>query len=300
MTAFFTTARKDRLTILDVLRNFGTRGFLFNDETFSLLEQLKVSNKMRHVLQAIEQDRTFTEPEMAAWLQRLFPESPLGKLQRTRIMEAAAIAHYHHEAGHAMVDVLVCDDAPQCKLLTNELMLCWGHDGRHYKRLRPVVPTHQAQLHAFRHQSWEYYHKLFEYKQAPCAEAAQALSIEFDRLFSTQTGYVALDERIAKSKAKKEELLTVLRHPELPLHNNPAEHGASVQKRREDVSLHTKTEEGTRANDTMMSIVETWKKLGVSAYHFIYDRISQNFQLPSLAELIRANAHSQPIHDDSS
>lgn len=300
MTAFFTTARKDRLTILDVLRNFDTRGFVFNDETFSLLEQLKVSNKVRHVLQEIERDRAFTEPEMEAWLQQLFPDSALGKRQRTRIMEAAAIAQYHHEAGHRLVEVLVCDDAPQFKLLTNELMLCWVHDGRHYKRLRPVVPTHQAQLHAFRHQYWAYYHKLFEYKQAPCAETAQSLSVECDRLFSTQTGYGALDERIAKSKAKKEELLTVLRHPELPLHNNPAEHGARVQKRREDVSLHTKTEEGTRAKDTMMSIVETCKKLGMSAYHFIYDRISQNFQLPSLAEQIKAKAHSQPILDDSS
>lgn len=300
MTAFFTTARKDRLTILDVLRNFDARGFLFTDETFSLLERLKVPNKVRRVLQDIERDRVFTEPEMEEWLCRLFPESALGKLHRIRIMEAAAIAHYHHEAGHALVEVLVCDDAPQFKLLTDELMLCWVHDGRHYKRLRPVVPTHQAQLHAFRQQYWAYYHKLFEYKQVPCAESAQLLSVEFDHLFSTQTGYGALDERIAKSKAKKEELLTVLRHPELPLHNNPAEHGARVQKRREDVSLHTKTEEGTRAKDTMMSLVETCKKLGVSAYHFMYDRISQNFQLPSLAELIRAKAYSQPIRDDSS
>ncbi len=41
-TVFFTTERKDRLTILDVLRNFESRGFIFNDETFSLLERLKV------------------------------------------------------------------------------------------------------------------------------------------------------------------------------------------------------------------------------------------------------------------
>ncbi len=138
---------------------------------------------------------------------------------------------------------------------------------------------------------------LYLYKQTPSAELSHCLSAEFDTLFSTTTGYAALDERIAKSRAKKQELLAVLRHPQLPLHNNPAEHGARTEKRRKDVSLQTKTPEGTRAKDTMMSIVETCKKLGVSAYHFIYDRISQNFQLPSLADMIRAKATSQSIRD---
>ncbi len=289
-TLFFSTKRKDRLTILDVLRNFKSRNFVFNEETFRLLEQLKVPKKLLSVLHEIEQDNTFDEEEMQAILQKLFPDPAQGKLHRTRIMEAAAIASYHCERGISIVEVLLCDDAPQFKLLTNELALCWVHDGRHYKRLTPVVPLHKEQLREFRERYWTYYRRLFEYKRNPCAELADSLSCEFDSVFSTKTGYNQLDERIAKSKAKKEELLTVLKHPELPLHNNRSENGARVQKRREDVSLQTKTEEGTKAKDTMMSIVETCKKLGVSAYHFIYDRVSQRFEMPSLAELIRARA----------
>ena len=92
-------------------------------------------------------------------------------------------------------------------------------------------------------------------------------------------------------------LLTFTR---ITLHNNLSENGARVQKRREDVSLHTKSKEGTRAKDTMMSIVETCKKLGISAYLFIFDRVSKNFELPSLAELIRAKANPQLIYDDTS
>ncbi len=64
-----------------------------------------------------------------------------------------------------------------------------------------------------------------EYKENPSPEQAQALSAKFDKLFSTQTHYPALDERIAKTKAKKEALLLVLKYPELPLHNNDAELG---------------------------------------------------------------------------
>ena len=166
-------------------------------------------------------------------------------------------------------------------------MLCWVHDGRHYKKLRPLVPTHQNELMAFRKHYWDYYRKLFEYKQNPTPESAESLSVEFDELFSIKTGYDELDERIEKTLAKKENLLIVLKHPEIPLHNNRSENGARVQKRREDVSLQTKTDEGTKAKDTMMSIVETCRKLGVSAFKFINDRVTQKFEFPTLAQLIR-------------
>ena len=98
--------------------------------------------------------------------------------------------------------------------------MLWVHDGRHYKRLNPLIPKHQEELTAFRGQYWKYYKKLFNYKHNPTVEGAESLSAEFDTLFLTKTEYDELDERIAKSKGKKEKLLTVLKHPDVPLHNN--------------------------------------------------------------------------------
>jgi hypothetical protein len=97
-----------------------------------------------------------------------------------------------------------------------------------------------------------------------------------------------LDDRIAKTKANKTYLLLVLKYPQLPLHNNDAELGARAQVRKRDVSLHTMTEDGTKANDIFMTIVQTAKKLGVSAYDYIYDRVSKNYCMPSLSVLIEA------------
>lgn len=299
-SVFFTTKHKDRLTILDVLRNFESRSFMFNEETFTLLEKLKVPKKLIILLQKIQKNIAFNEQGMDGILNKLFPFPDQGKLHRTRIMEASAIACYHQETEIPIVKLLLGDDAPQFKLITDELILCWIHDGRHYKRLSPMVPTHKEELTAFRKRYWHYYNKLSKYKKNPSPVLAETLSEKFETLFSTQTGYEDLDERIAKSKAKKKELLTVLKHPEVPLHNNLSENGARVVKRRDDVSLQTKTQEGTQAKDTMMSIVETCKKHGVSSYHYIYDRISQSFKLPSLAELIKAKAASQPANYDSS
>ena len=263
----------------------------------ALLDQFKVPKKFSTRLRELDPDRHVTEPEMHAILAALFPDPTKGPLHQTRIQEAGAIASYHQQFDHPIVEVLVCDDAPQFKLLTDEVALCWVHEGRHYKRLQPVVPEHRAQLDDFLRRFWAYYRCLYLYKQAPSADQAQTLSADFDTLFSTTTGYADLDERIAKSAAKKSALLTVLRYPEVPLHNNPAEHGARVQKRREDVSLHTKTDLGTQAKDTMMSIVETCKKLKVNAYNFMYDRISQTFELPTLADMIRAKTKTQVLRE---
>jgi len=113
------------------------------------------------------------------------------------------------------------------------------------------------------------------------------LSKEFDLLFGTQTGYDDLDLRIAKTKNKKEGLLAVLRYPELPLHNNDAKLGVRTQVRVIDVSLQTKSKSGPRAKDTFLTIVQTAKKLGINIYKYIYDRVSGQFELPSLAQVIR-------------
>ena len=240
-------------------------------------------------LHKIEKDRAFSESEIHEMLKEFFPDSDKGELNKIRIMEASAIAFYHQETGTPVVKLLICDDAPQFKLITENMGLCWVHDGRHYKRLTPVVPLHRKKLKAFCKRYWKYYAELITFKKNPTSKLSRSLSIKFDLLFSKKTGYVELDERIAKTKAKKDELLTVLNNPEIPLHNNLSENAARVQKRREDVSLHTLTDEGTKAKDTMMSIVETCKKLGISAYEFIHDRVSQTFKFPSLAEVIKAN-----------
>jgi len=54
-----------------------------------------------------------------------------------------------------------------------------------------------------------------------------------------------------------------------------------------DVSLQTRTKKRTKANDTFMTIVQTAKKLGISAYQYICDRVPNKFEMPSLAQPIR-------------
>jgi len=287
-TAYFTTEKKNRLTILEILLGDKELKYRIDNETFTLLEQLRVARKYTQELKKLGSDNAFEKQEFEALLSEHLPG--LKKRSKDRILEAAAISYYHSIIEYPVVQVFLCDDAPQFKLLTEELALCWVHDGRHYKKLQPVVPYNAKILEEFRNRFWDYYRRLLEYKSDPADEKAKLLSDEFDILFSTKTGYKQLDDRISKTKAKKEYMLLVLKYPELPLHNNGSELEVRVAVRKRDVSLHTMTEEGTKANDTFLTITQTCKKLGVNAYDYIFDRISERFNLPSLAQLIRTKA----------
>ena len=292
-TAFFTVPHKDRLTILDILLCGKERTYLFDLKAFCLLSDLKVPKKVIDQLLGLTEEREISEAEMQRLLKKIFPDAKKGKNTRTRIMEAAAIASYHRQTEIPVVNILLSDDAPQFKKLTVEHALCWIHEGRHYNRLSPIVPFNVDELKKFKTRFWDYYGDLLKYKENPKLETAARLSSEFDNLFSTKTGYDALDDRIGKTRSKKEKLLLVLKYPWLPLHNNDSELGARVEKRRQDVSLQTKSDIGTKAKDSFLTITQTAKKLGVNAYRYIYDRISKTFSMPSLADLILQNSLPQ-------
>jgi len=287
-TAYFTTAAKDRLTIIDVLTNHRPRRFLVNAEALGFMEACGLSAVRRQQVEQLPSGTIVDEATMQALLETYLPG--LGPQQRKWILDATAVAAYHADVEFPVVRLLVCDDAPQFTLVTEELALCWVHEGRHYKKLRPSIPYHQGLLEAFVQRFWTYYDQLLAYREQPTPEEATRLTEEFATLFATVTGYQALDERIAKTRAKQSCLLMVLAHPEIPLHNNPAELGARARVRKRDVSFGPRTHEGARAWDTFMTLAATATKLGVSFYHYIQDRISGTSQMPSLADLIGERA----------
>ena len=292
-TAFFTVPHKDRLTILDILLCGKERTYLFDSKTFELLSYFNVSKKVTKQIMQLADGSEMSKKEIQKMLGKIFTNPKKGKNIKSRIMEAAAIAAYQQQTEIPIIKILLSDDAPQFKKLALEQALCWIHEGRHYNRLGPIVPLNIKILGNFKTCFWDYYGELLKYKDDPTPEKAEILSAKFDRIFSTETGYAALDDRIGKTMDKKEALLLVLKHPELPLHNNDSELGARVEKRRQDVSLQMKSKKGTVAKDSFLTVTQTAKKLDVNAYNYIYDRISKKYSMPSLADLIIQNCLPQ-------
>lgn len=293
-SAYFTRPHKDRLTVIDILANRFETQCLLNEQTVEWLQTFGTPQWAQAAIALWPQGTVLTYPELADLVQ-----TELGRLndqQQARVCEAAALTAYHSQSVTPIVPVLLSDDAPQFRFISAEHALCWVHAGRHFKKLIPVVDYHRQLTDDFLTQFWDFYHQLQDYRTQPSKQQAAVLDLAFDDLFSTVTGYNQLDKRIAKTKAKKDRLLKVLKYPQIPLHNNPAELGARRRVRKRDISFGPRTQDGREAWDTFMTLVATAKKLGVSFYDYVFDRIAEVYAMPSLDQLIQQRSLAyQPL-----
>ena len=284
------------MSVLDVLRQGRKRIFRLNLEALGYLENVPLSKAAQKILPKWRSEKVLEE---AAFVNRLDQALPnLNIQQRTAILGAAAVAAYHAEKDVAIVDTLVCDDAAEFHWVTRAMMLCWVHDperaqgvGRFYKKLEPVVALHRGQLKDFCKRYWDYYRQLLAYRKQPTAQEHTRLEEQFDALFSTHTGYYDLDQRIAKTQAKKASLLLVLHHPELPLHNNASELAVRQRVRKRDVSFGpAHPTRYASVGQFYKTLADTARKLEISFYAYIHDRISGINQIPPMATLVAQRA----------
>ena len=209
--------------------------FCINEEAYILMTKLGLSEKRLKQLKELQlTPQPMKRTELDEQIKLLFPNEHRHQKSQKIIREAAAIIAYQQYCGKT--HILLTDAAPQFQLITEHQGLCWVHEGRHYKKLSPLLAIHREALEEFRKLFWNYYRQLLKFKKAPNEKEAERLSTIFDELFSKKTDYQDLDDCIASTLSKKEKLLLVLRFPHLPLHNNPAELGARVQARKRDGS----------------------------------------------------------------
>lgn len=290
-TAYFTRPKKDRLTLLDLLCR-GQLKFRLDQKALGLMIDFGLATKWQERIGAMLLNNVLTREDMDKWLKTLFPNPKKQGTNRRIILEAAALAYYT-QSKH-FIRHLITDDAPQFNLLALHHTLCWIHEGRHYKKLNPFIDMNRKILDDFLERFWNYYQALLAYKAAPSQAMAQQLSMQFDDLFATITGYESLDQRIAITRGKKNALLLVLEYPFLPLHNNASELGTRMQARIRDINFQTVSSDGTKCKDTFCTIVQTARKLGVNVYQYLYDRVARKFEMVSLADLILLKAELVP------
>lgn len=286
-TAYRTSPSKNRLAVLTTLLNGQELTFRLNDDACLLLRAAGVSPALlNHLRQALPWDVALTAAELAVVL------PVMGGQTRQRVCDQLAIASYHAQTDVPIVRLLLSDDAPQFHQLVNDLALCWVHEGRHLALLTPIVLHHQRRLRRVRTHFWAYYRALLAYRARPDPDERLRLEHSFTRLVSQRTGYGDLDARLALLASKRDSLLLVLEHPEIPLHNNAMELGARRRVRKRDISFGPRSEAGVRAWDTCMTLVATAQKLGVNVIAYLHDRISGLMQLPALANVLAERART--------
>jgi len=90
-------------------------------------------------------------------------------------------------------------------------------------------------------------------------------------------------KRLYENKA---ELLLVLERPEIPLHNNLSENDIREYVKKRKISGSTRSELGRRCRDTFTSLKKTCRKLGISFWDYLMDRLSNTNAIPPLPEII--------------
>ena len=94
---------------------------------------------------------------------------------------------------------------------------------------------------------------------------------------------------LARLHRRKHELLKVLERPEIPLHTNASENDlrTCVTKRR--ISGGTMSADGRQARDVMLGLMKTCRKLGISFFAYLGDRLGVKGLtgcIPFLPELV--------------
>ena len=187
---------------------------------------------------------------------------------------------------------IISDDAGQFNIFLHAL--CWVHAERTIHKLIGFTPKHIQLQETTRSDIWELYRALKKYQICPSQSQKKILEAQFDELFTRQTEWVSLNEALQRIYNNKSELLLVLSRPDIPLHNNLSENDIREYVKRRKISGSTRSDSGKLSRDTFTSLKKTCRKLGVSFWEYLRDRIHLRNKIPPLWEIMTlqmSNAH---------
>lgn len=197
--------------------------------------------------------------------------------------------------GHWKQLAIISDDAGQFAVPMLVHGLCWVHAERTIHKLIPGGPLQQRAVDTVRGQVWDLYADLKRYRHQPDGAAKAGLAARFDAIFTQKTGYARLDLALQRIHRNRDELLLVLDRPDVPLHTNGSERDIREQVIRKKISGGTRSDLGRRCRDTFLSLKKTCRKLGVSFWHYLLDRILDGHAIPPLPALIRQRAEALSV-----
>jgi hypothetical protein len=287
-TVFRTSRSKSRLNFLSLLRA-GCEDYVVNEAALDYLRRQPVEAA---VIARLTRLQGHVFGSQMDWLEHLARcsinifDRPLLQL----LNEAATWGALRHH-GLMANTVVVSDDAGQFRVATHAL--CWVHAERHLEKLMPASPKQVQAVELVREAIWCFYRGLKLWKQSPSPGGERAFRRQFDKIFGLRTGYQELDALLARLARRKADLLRVLERPEIPLHTNGSENDlrACVIKRK--ISGGTMSADGRLARDVMLGLSKTCRKLGLSFFTYLGDRLGLNgdrLRIPPLADLVIPSA----------
>jgi len=285
---FRTGRSKSRLNFLSLLQG-GCEDYVVNDAALAYLRAQSVEAAVIARLTKL-QDQVFGSP--MEWWQHLLRCS-INIFDRPLLQTLNEAATWGAIRHHGLMEttVVVSDDAGQFRVATHAL--CWVHAERHLQKLMPASPKQAKAVELVREAIWCFYRSLKLWKQSPTPGAEASFKRQFDKIFGLRTGYKDLDELLARLARRKGELLRVLARPEIPLHTNASENDLRAWVIKRKISGGTMSADGRMARDVMLGLSKTCRKLRLSFFDYLGDRLGLNGdqpKIPPLANLVIRSA----------
>jgi len=277
---FESTDSKSRINFLKLLRA-GHTDYVVNIDSLEYMIEHKLPHKE---LQLIESSVKQAFSDEKKW-QKHLKEIGIYEERYVRIATEGALIGSIITHGFNKDMVIVSDDAGQFDVMLHAL--CWVHAERTINRLTPYNEKQREELETKRKQIWDFYATLKEYKKQPENSKATELEAMFEHIFATKTSYIILNLALEKLYKNKNELLLVLKRPEIPLHNNTSERDIREYVKKRKISGGTRSGLGRKCRDTFTSLKKTCRKLEVSFWDYINDRVGGISVLPQLQSLMR-------------
>lgn len=285
-TSFTTGFEKNRWFSVGALLG-GTQGFIINRDAISFIGKKLKKPKITNYLSKLEGEKFYSRLE----LEKLFEEEVFKEINHKQldiVRTACAIGAIRSSAVGSAIKFLISDDAPNFVDLVKNHQLCWVHEIRKYK-LCEVFKRIESETLENLVKEWRSFYKLMKrFKNNQTRELRMKIRSEFDRICDIKTLVKPLDEQLARTKANKKELLLFLKYPQLPLHNNMAEVDIRERVIKRKISMQNRSLEGMRAWDLMLSLASTCRKIKLSFWNYLQDRISMKESIPYLGKVINS------------
>jgi len=275
---FQSTGSKSRINFLELLG--AGHGYQINEDALAYMKKQGLSQVF---LQALREHDSASFADQRAW--QLHLDSVGMDVARYRnIATEGALLGSLKRRGVAQDLAIISDDAGQFNVLIHGL--CWVHAERLVHKLLPLNDQHREDIARVRSGIWSLYADLKQYKRRPTLTRKRELQARFDAVFTQKTRYATLNRLLRRIHLNKSELLLVLERPEVPLHTNGSERDIRDHVKKQKVSGGTRSELGRQCRDTFSSLKKTCRKLGISFWNYLTDRISCSDHIPPLPHLV--------------
>jgi len=280
---FESTESKSRINFLKLLRA-GHSDYFINMDAIIYME----SNKLpKQAIQPIIENTGMIFAHDSQWNDFL-ADNDIVKDRHIQIATEGALIGSIIEHGISRQLAIISDDAGQFNVLLHAL--CWIHANRAIDKIIPFTDQAKKDLETVKDQVWLLYDGLKKYKENPNPKDKKRLEDMFDEIFISKTSSATLNAALRRIYNNKSELLLVLERPDIPLHNNGAENAIREYVKKRKISGSTRSESGRQCRDTFISLKKTCRKLGVSFWKYLNDRLMNDNHIPKLSDLIRQQA----------